>query len=249
MISNSLKKEIKKLKLKKYRRQLKRFTVEGKKNVAEALCSEYHVLTVITDRKRKKETRELLALARSQNVSLVECDNKELTAVKTTTTFPGIMAIVEIKSTRLSDILDRKIICLDQIKDPGNLGTIIRTADWFGIKNIILSQNSVDVYNDKVVRSTMGSIFHCNIYISDDLEKDLKQLKNTGYKIRLFTTEGKNISKLSDDDKSIMVFGSESHGLSQTVKILGEKYTIPGAGEAESLNIAIAAGIVMYKLS
>jgi len=160
------------------------------------------------------------------------------------------------------DITGEKfIICLDGVKDPGNLGTIIRTADWFGIKNILLSEDCVDPYNEKSVRSTMGSIFHVNIFSaqggsalggkSSGLERILKLLKEKyEYKICSLVMKGEDLNKIKISDKTIFVLGSESHGVRPEIEKISDKnYTIVGKGEAESLNVAVAGGILIHSLS
>ncbi|MFZ2978574.1 MAG: RNA methyltransferase, partial [Candidatus Magasanikiibacteriota bacterium] len=169
--------------------------------------------------------------------------------IKTTDTFPGVLAIVEQSEVELND-LTGNIICLDGVKDPGNLGTIIRTADWFGIKNIILAEDCVDPYNPKVVRSTMGSIFRVNIFESEGIVRDLSYLQEDGYKLNGLVMNGVNLDKLKPGNKEIYVLGSESHGIRPEVeKILDKKYTISGSGSAESLNVAVACGILLSRIS
>ena len=142
------------------------------------------------------------------------------------------------------------IVCLAGVKDPGNLGTIIRTADWFGIKNILLSEQCVDVYNPKVVRSTMGSIFHTAVFRSNNIEKDLQVLKkNSEYKIYSLDLAGENINKMKASNNIIYLFGSESHGVMTGLeKLIDKRYTIPKKGEAESLNLGVAVGVLLSKI-
>ncbi len=144
------------------------------------------------------------------------------------------------------------ILALDRISDPGNLGTIIRTAYWFGVKQIVLSKDSADPYNPKVVRSTQGGIFHTNIIEDTDLCDLLKNYATAGYKVYLFTLDGSNnLSEVVSNfgnGKSVLVFGSEVHGISND--LLGmdfEKVKVEGFSDCESLNVAISAGIALYE--
>ncbi len=133
-------------------------------------------------------------------------------------------------------------LALDEIQDPGNLGTIIRLADWFGVKNIVCSRNTADCFNPKVVQATMGSLFRVNI-VYEDL-KTFIEAKN----LPVFGAflEGKSIYKSSLSPKGILVLGNEGKGISSEIeKCITQKITIPRFGEAESLNVSVATGILL----
>ena len=158
------------------------------------------------------------------------------------------MAVFEKKQTEKAVNLKGKLsLMLDDLQDPGNLGTIIRIADWFGIDNIICSENSVDCYNPKVVQSTMGSLARVNIlYVQ--LEKFLKE--NSGIKVYAATLSGTSIFKLPKITEGIILIGNESKGIHHDLlKYKVEQITIPRIGHAESLNAAVAAGIIVSQLS
>lgn len=146
------------------------------------------------------------------------------------------------------------IIALDRLSDPGNLGTIMRTAYWFDVKNILLSSNSADPYNPKVIRSSQGAIFHSDITEDADLSKELVKLQSNGFTVFLFTlTAEKTLSEISRSvkktDRSVIVFGSEAHGISKEILDLNfEQVKIKGNSACESLNAAIACGIALYEL-
>jgi TrmH family RNA methyltransferase len=138
---------------------------------------------------------------------------------------------------------------LDNISDPGNLGTIIRNCDWFGIKNILLSENIVDYTNPKVIRSSMGSVFHVNIYEEVKEESLLKLIEN-GFEILCADTEGENIFTYRSQKKKILILSSESHGPSKEFeKISDKKICIPKIGNAESLNVASASAVLLSILT
>lgn len=244
-------KHINKLQQKKYRKDNGEFLVEGVKGVFEALSSEAEVLAVFMEgsKRDEKEMAEIVSLCENNHVPIEFIGRKEIGEIKTTDTFPGVLAVLGIKEVSPEMVLESgPIICLDHVNDPGNLGTIIRTADWFGIKNIILSEGSVDPYNPKVVRSTMGSMFRVNIFEAKNAEKLLKKAKEK-YTLVGLDLEGKPMDKLKAKPNTIYVFGSESHGLSTELeKLLDESYSIPGKGDAESLNLAISAGILMSRI-
>ncbi len=138
-------------------------------------------------------------------------------------------------------------LVLDGIQDPGNLGTIIRTADWFGIENIICSKDSADLFNPKVIQSTMGSIARINV-----MYEDLENFLHTNSSITVYATslDGKNLFEMKKIKEGFILIGNESKGISEALLSLAtQKITIPKIGDAESLNAAVAAGIVISQLS
>ncbi|HAT03154.1 MAG TPA: hypothetical protein DCS29_00035 [Candidatus Magasanikbacteria bacterium] len=252
MLSQKIIKHLNQLQQKKYRKEFGEFIIEGVKGVDEAIKSDDEIILLIVEggRRDEEEIRGIIEIAEKNNIPIEFCGRKDIDIIKTTDTFPGVLAVIEQKEIILEDIADGPVICLDQVKDPGNLGTIIRTADWFGIKNILVSEDCVDVYNPKVVRSTMGSIFHVTIFKSHDVLNSLKKLKKEfHYEINSLDMHGVTIAKLKPKNKAIYIFGSESHGVSHELdELIDTRYTIPGSGTAESLNVAISAGILMSKL-
>jgi len=254
MLQNSTQRKINKLKQKKYRQQSGEFLVEGVKGVGEAIQSEAEVVLIVIEEKRKSELEfsKIVKQAHVNNIMVEFCAQSDIGKIKTVDTFPGILAIVEKTECDLEEITGNNIICLDNINDPGNLGTIIRTANWFGIETVILSKNCVDLYNPKVVRSTMGSIFKVKVLVDQDLPIILKMLKKEKkYQLAgLVMTKGEDILKIDNKTKTAYVLGSESHGISEHIEnLLDKRYTIKGKGDAESLNVAISAGILMNKLN
>src|SRR3989339_2060411 len=253
MVSKSIIKHLQQLQQKKFRKEFKELVVEGVKGVTEAVKSDAEVILVIMEGNRRddREMKEILRYCDDGNIPYEFCGRLDVDKIKTTDTFPGVLAIVAQPDVLIDELLDgTPIICLDGLKDPGNLGTIIRTADWFGVKNILLSEESVDVYNPKTVRGTMGSIFHLQVFVSKNLVSSLKSLvEKKDYRVVSLELGGQDISSLKVKEPTIFVFGSESHGLRPALaELVEERYTIPGNGGAESLNLAIAAGILMSKL-
>ncbi|MBT3538642.1 RNA methyltransferase [Candidatus Parcubacteria bacterium] len=253
MLSQKIQKHLKQLQQKKFRKEFEEFIVEGVKGVEEGLNSDADVALLVVEGNRRDENdiAELITLAEKSEIPVEFCGRKDVDDIKTTDTFPGVLAVIGQEQLDLEDVVEGPIICLDEVKDPGNLGTIIRTADWFGIKNIVLSEKCVDVYNPKVVRSTMGSIFHVNILRSENISKTLERLKKEfEYEVNALDMEGKDITKLKPKNKAVYLFGSESHGVSDALEeLIDNRYTISGSGDAESLNLAISAGILMSRLS
>ncbi len=249
MLTENIRKHLKKLTQKKYRREFGEFIIEGIKGVEEAMNSGLKIKTIILEEDKRSEI--IMPLFVDAGPEVLYANKSDIKEIKTTETFPGIMAVVSMPQSKLSDFdFSTTILCLDGVKDPGNLGTIIRTADWFGIKNILLSEDCVDPYNEKVVRSTMGSIFRATIVESENILKDLIELKKESYEVVGLQMQGDNALKTKFLEKSIVVFGSESHGISPTVqKFLDKSCTIPKIGDAESLNVGIAVGIVLSQIT
>lgn len=161
----------------------------------------------------------------------------------------GILAVVEKKSkTNMIDYNQDIILVLDGIQDPGNIGTILRTVDSIGLKQIILSDKCADIYNPKVVRSTMGAIFRVNAIESNDLIETLNEIKKNNFEI--VSTDLKTEHNIYDIDyKNIaIVIGNEANGVSEEIlKISDKKIKIPMLGKTESLNASVATGIILYE--
>jgi TrmH family RNA methyltransferase len=252
MLTKTVLKHIKQLQQKKIRKESREFVIEGIKGVKEVLLSNYEVLALIIegDRRDEAEMKELSLLATKKGIVVEFCGRNDVNLIKTTDTFPGILAVVGEPETELENLTDGPIVCLNRINDPGNLGTIIRTADWFDVQNILLSEDSVDPYNDKVVRSTMGSIFHVNIFSSTNVASTLEKLKNKyGFRVNALDMKGDSINQIKPSKKEIYLFGSESHGISPELdRLIDKRYTIAGNGKAESLNVGVAVGILLSKI-
>jgi TrmH family RNA methyltransferase len=230
-------KYIRSLSLKKFRRETGHFVVEGHKMVEELLDSDFVVEEIYTD--------QPFSSPRS-GMSVVPAKAAELQEVSGMATSPGIMAICRQKTWNFIEPqqLSGMTLLLDSIVDPGNLGTIIRSADWFGIDQVICSIDTVEVYNPKVVQSTMGSVFRIPV-VYMDLTTTIGQLKAAGIPVMGADASGTDYRKVQRNSKCGLVIGSESHGISAAVKSqLNQLIGIPGSGNAESLNAAIAAAIL-----
>lgn len=233
MFTNNHKKLIKSLHQKKYRDLNGLFIVEGKKCVSELLESDLEVEFLLTTQNLADSFPQATIISQ-----------KEMDAISALKTAPGILAVT--KFPKRSDLnLGNKVIILDNLKDPGNLGTIIRTAEWFGITDIILSPESVEEFNPKVIQSTMGSFFRVNMH-RKSLADSILDLKSKGYTVLGADMEGTSIKEMNWPDKMGLVIGNESHGISSEVSaLIDEKITIPGSGNAESLNAAVATSIII----
>lgn len=234
MLSKSQIKFIQSLKQKKFRVQHGLFVIEGEKLVNEFLNSHWEV--------------EQVYATKEWNGDAVQVTNKDLTRISSLKTPNKVLALVKIPNSERI-VFGDVVLALDGVKDPGNLGTIIRLADWFGVQNILCSQDCVELYNPKVVQSTMGSIIRVNVqYV--DLQLTLQELK--GYQLCAAVMHGENVFNVSIPKKTILLVGSESHGLSQDLlELAHQKITIPKSekSKAESLNVANACGIILAQLS
>ncbi|MDP2685481.1 MAG: RNA methyltransferase [bacterium] len=252
MLPVKLRAHITKLQQKKYRRLHNEFIVEGLKGVEEAIKKNGKVLFIVVEENyyAKNKIKNILKILEKRGINIFVCEQKDISRIKTTATYPGISAIIKAEIFSLEDLINSTpILAFDKINDPGNLGTIMRTAEWFGVNNILISEDSVDPYNDKCVRSTMGSIFNSKIFLSDNLVKSIKLLKDKGYKIVSLDIIGDDIELLRPIKKTVYLFGSESHGLSPELeKFIDRRYTIKGKGNTESLNISVSASILLSKL-
>lgn len=222
---------------KKFRRELNLFTVEGKKMVEEALHSPFEVYALYsTDESWIAQNGGLLVNQREM---------EQMTALANASSH---LAVLRLKPVNESKITDEFIIALDGISDPGNFGTIIRTADWFGCKTIVVSEDTVELYNPKTIQSTMGSIYRMNVRYTS-IADFLSEKRDEGYAIAGADLAGEDILKNDfPAGKVVLVIGSEAHGIRKNVaELLTNRLFIPGNGKAESLNAAVAAAILLSR--
>lgn len=232
-------KVIKSLHQKKYRQETKKFLVEGTKNVVELLHSTYHVENVYVTKEFKLAYPDILSKTKAR-VQVV--DSSELKSFGTLEHNDGALAIAQQKESKEPNPSDEIVLVLDDIRDPGNLGTLIRIADWYGIKNIVCSPSCVDWYNPKVISASMGSFTRVHGYYTD-LPSYIK--KHTVPVVGGFL-DGENVHTFSFPKSGLLVIGSESHGISREVaKCVTHKVTIPRYGGAESLNAGVAGAILL----
>lgn len=243
MLSKKIVKYIQSLTLKKFRDEEGAFIAEGPKIVAEFLSQKKMQCIVLCAEKKWLDQNQDL-LKRIDPSSVFETDEHWLKSISHLKTANQVVAVFKkMKMTVTGDISDTISIMLDDLQDPGNLGTIIRIADWFGIENIICSDNSVDCFNSKVVQSTMGSLSRVNV-IYTNLEKFIAENKNV--KVYATTFSGTSIYELPKVTGGIILIGNESKGIHENLlRLSSNQITIPRLGHAESLNAAVAAGIII----
>lgn len=237
MLSINQKKFVNSLKQKKFRTHNNSFVVEGIKMLDELLQSDYKAEYIFAT---------ISWIKKNKSIDCIEVTEKELNSISSLKTPNEVLAVVKQKETRLIDISSQLNIAIDAIQDPGNLGTIIRTADWFGVKNIICSENSVDVFNPKVMQATMGSFFRVNLIYSNLSE--FFSL-NKGLTVYGALLNGENVyEKQLTTEGSVLLMGNESKGISSDLlPCITDKISIPKFGVAESLNVAVATAIFCYE--
>ncbi|WP_179374937.1 TrmH family RNA methyltransferase [Winogradskyella wichelsiae] len=234
MLSKNQIKLIKSLSQKKGRQQNRLFIVEGIKGISEFLKSDYTLKHLYTTQSLFEAPQRLIS-------EISEADLKKITALKNPNTALAIFEIPEQISAQEKGL----IVALDDVRDPGNLGTIIRLCDWYGIKNLICSYNTVDCYNSKVVQATMGSLTRVNVqYV--DLPNYLGSCKTDVFGTFL---NGENIYTTTLPTEGLIVLGNEANGISEAIEAkVGRKITIPQFGTVkatESLNVANATAILL----
>ncbi|WP_291259367.1 RNA methyltransferase [Fusobacterium sp.] len=243
-LDNNTVKKIKKLKQRKYRELNGEFIAEGRK----FLDFLYEPNLIVLKEGVENEENIAPKLDKFKCRKLIVGDKifKELTSQENS---QGVILVYPYCESSLEKLEDN-IIVLNNVQDPGNLGTIIRVGDAAGFKDIILTKGSVDVYNEKSVRSSMGSIFNMNIVYMEENEL-LKLLKERGYKLHVTALEKNSIeyTQMKLEEKNAVVFGSEGNGVSkEMLESADETVIIPIFGSAESLNVAMASGIILYKV-
>lgn len=239
MLSKNTVKFIKSLHQKKYRSEQRKFFVEGEKSVVEVLSSDFKTDLLIATDSFLDNNHTLIS---KSELEVIPATQKQLESLGQYQSNDSALAVVRMKD--IQEFLPKNeelILALDDVRDPGNLGTIIRIADWYGIKKLALSLQTADFYNPKVIQSTMGSFTRVEFFYAD-LKELLKSWNLPVYGAFL---EGENIHKLSKVEPGVILMGNESKGISQEVEgLVTQKITIPAFGSAESLNVAIATAVL-----
>lgn len=240
MITKNQIKYIQSLQQKKYRHLHQIFIVEGAKNVLELLDSTYSIHTIYATQTFHKENINALD-KQNQKIEIVTVS--ELEQLGTFSSNNAAIALVKTKENLELFVENELVLVLDDIRDPGNLGTIIRIADWYGLKKIICSENTVELYNPKVISATMGSFLRVNLFYTN-LSKYLSE--NSSCFIGGALMEGESIYDIELPKSGFLIIGNESHGISDEVQgFVNQRITIPKRGGAESLNAGIATAILL----
>ncbi|WP_367330439.1 TrmH family RNA methyltransferase [Sphingobacterium multivorum] len=223
---------------KKYRKQHGLFIVEGIKSVMEFISSSYEVESIFYTGDANTKVGKI-----SHNIKSYELTDTEFQKISTLKSPQGILALVKLPLPQKivpSNLKNKFSLVLDDVQDPGNLGTIIRTAEWFGIEHIICSIGTVDAYNPKVVQATMGSLARLQIHYTDLTDF----IPATGLKVYGALLNGQSIYQTVWANEGLIVMGNEGNGISdEIIALIDQAITIPRIGQAESLNVAVATTI------
>lgn len=239
VLSRSQEKFIRSLQQKKFRKQEGLFVVEGEKIVKEALDSDFKIHSIVLDKSKTG-----LAIDYSKVYLTDEMGMKRMSTLKSPA---GILAVIEAKETaEVAD--DELVLALEKIQDPGNLGTIIRTADAFGIKTIVCSKDTVEHMSPKVLQASMGSIFRVQLHYVDLLS----YLINVGEKSTLYAAhlDGEAVYDSTLQKPATLIMGNESQGISkECMQLVNQAIKIPMPGKVESLNVSIATAILLAEFN
>ena len=246
---NSLVKHIKRLKEKKYRDEYGEYIIEGIKLIKEAIQENADIKHIVVcdgcDNSEMIESHLKYEMARLDFIYIPQNIFKMVSDVENP---QGVLAVIGKPNKEEINKNEDLILALDDIQDPGNLGTILRTADSVGLKQILVSKGTADCYNPKVVRSTMGAIFRVNVIECEYLKQSLKELQNREYKVMITSLKAKNSIYNTNYKKKVIVIGNEANGVSKEIQnIADEKIIIPMLGKTESLNASVATGVILYE--
>ena len=246
---NSLIKHLKKLKEKKYRDEYGEYIIEGIKLIKEAVQEKIEIKNIVIcdgcDNSEIIESHLKYEMAKLDFIYVPENIFKMISDVENP---QRVLAVIEKPKKEEITLDDDIILALDDIQDPGNLGTILRTADSVGLKQILVSKGTADCYNPKVVRSTMGAIFRVKVIECEDLRQTLKELQEKNFKIMCASLNAKKNIYEADYKKNVIVIGNEANGVSKEIlNLADEKVIIPMLGKTESLNASVATGVILYE--
>ena len=245
---NQLIKEVRKLKEKKYRVENKKFIVEGFRFLEE-LKSNSSINKVFIEEKSLNKLEELYKKYNINNdIETYVVNYSVLKSISNTENPQGIVAVINYFRTEKLNLQNGFYILVDKVQDPGNMGNIIRTAHAAGALGIITTKGTVDIYNEKTLRSTMGSIFYISIVEDENLEA-VKSLQKKGFKLLVSSLDtNNNFYDVNMKDNMIIAVGNEGNGISEDLNSLSDvKVKIPMPGEAESLNVAVACSIMTFE--
>jgi RNA methyltransferase, TrmH family len=247
MISKSKVKFINSLQRKKAREEEGLFVIEGDKLVREFLLANNRIKILVANKEFIKSLSDNLTRLIDETEEISYEELKHISSLKTPHNTLAVVPVVQ-PVMNISEIFKQLCVAIDCVQDPGNLGTIIRAAAWFGIKNIVCSPDCVDLYNPKVIQASMGAILHVNVFYSD-LTSFFIKAKENNFPVFGTLLEGESIYNHSLDNKGIILLGNESNGISkELIPFVTHKIMIPGSGKSkpgiDSLNVGMAASIV-----
>ena len=241
---------------KKYRQQRGEFLVEGVRLCEEALASRFRVrqLVVCRDLLRGQRAEAVIPLAEGKGVPVLETDRRTLECISETVHSQGVVSVLQFRPAGLAELARKRrgfVVILDQVSDPGNVGTILRTAAWFGARGAILGTGTVEWTNPKVVRASAGALFHLPVVQGPETGQVLRTLRQAGFTlVAADVRHGEPLRSQPRPDRLGLVLGSEAHGLSTVlVPLVDLVVRIPRRGYGDSLNVAVAGGILMAEIA
>ena len=243
MITKNTIKQIASLRQQKFRKESGLFVVEGRKMVEELLCSDFETMGVYAS---EAFLADYPSFAKAETVSEIQME--QMSGLDTP---PGILAVVKIPQQGEIKTTSKLVLALDGIANPGNMGTLIRTAEWFGIRDVVCSTDCVELWNPKTVQATMGSLFRMKVW-KTNLADFLHQAQSEGRTVYGALLEGENLFQMKAKPEGILVIGSESHGIrADVLPCITHPITIPrvGGSSTESLNAAVAGAILMAEMT
>lgn len=254
-LTNAEIKNLSKLKDRSGREKQRLFMVEGKRAVMEALDSDIFIEMVITDiGKDAEKFADVFKAAGEKGIKLFEVPSTKFRKLEATENSQGIVAIARMPDWSLDEFLSRVrsaqdvlILFLDQVSDPGNVGSILRTAEWFNLDAVVLNRGSVDVFNPKVVRSSMSALTRINVFSDIEFDDIWHRLKEMGFEFYCAMQKGGEFYfQTAYAKKALFVFGSEANGINEKiVSRCTKRISIPQFGKMESLNVSVAAAIII----
>ena len=243
MLTKNTIKQIASLRQQKFRKELGLFVVEGRKMVEELLHSHFETVGLYATEAFLADYPSFANAEIASEVQMQQMSGQD--------TPPGILAVVRIPEQGDIKTASRFVLALDGIANPGNMGTLIRTAEWFSIQDVICSNDCVELWNPKTVQATMGSLFRVKVW-KTDLSVFLQKAKDEGNAVYGALLNGENLFQMPSKPKGVIVIGSESHGIRpEVLPCITHPVTIPrvGGSATESLNAAVAGGIIIAEMT
>lgn len=243
MLTKNTIKQIASLRQQKFRKELGLFVVEGRKMVEELLRSDFETMGLYATEAFLADFPSFADAEIASEVQMEQMSGQD--------TPPGILAVVRIPMQGDINTSSSYVLALDGIANPGNMGTLIRTAEWFGIKDVVCSNDCVELWNPKTVQATMGSLFRVKVW-KTDLPAYLRLAKEEGLAVYGALLDGEDLFQIKTKPEGILVIGSESHGIRpEVLSCITHPITIPrvGGSATESLNAAVAGGIIIAEMT
>lgn len=247
--NNKIAKHTKKLKSKKYRDKSGEYIIDGLRIVKHALELNNIVKYIIVSEEFRKTDHYFEISDLLEDIKVYIVHKNMMSEFSETESPQGIIAVIEKVEKNIKEL--GSVLILDRIQDPGNIGTLIRTADASGFETVIISKGSTDPYSQKALRSSMGSIMNLNLKFSEDLIEDIKSMQSDGYKIYSAALEnGVDYKQINYNNKKSLIIGNEANGIDKEILELSDQSVfIPMHGKVESLNASIAGGILMFEMN